>query len=272
MPSSSICEYCGSTLRSDQQFCPNCGAANPGYVPEKSTGKKSAGRPQTIRELQEFCAERGMPLQKMRFFIGTDERSPQAFGIYKDGNEYVVYKNKSDGSRSERYRGPDEAFAVKELFDKLTEEHAKRAVRPQQTRSYTGGGGGGGRPPKKKIPIRLIIAAAVILIALSQITKNNKNGYYRFSDDLFYRYGSSWFVDDGYGGWRETDSFPVSDYDEYYEGGSYDESWGSSDFSDSEYWDDIDSYDDSGSDWDSDWDDWDYDDWDYSDSDWDSDW
>ena len=27
MPSSSICEYCGSTLRSDQQFCPNCGAA-----------------------------------------------------------------------------------------------------------------------------------------------------------------------------------------------------------------------------------------------------
>ncbi|MCR4771768.1 MAG: zinc ribbon domain-containing protein [Oscillospiraceae bacterium] len=271
MPSSSICEYCGSTLRSDQQFCPNCGAANPGYVPEKSAGKKAGGRPQTIGELQEFCAERGMPLQKMRFFIGTDERSPRAFGIYKDGNDYVVYKNKSDGSRAERYRGPDEAFAVKELFDKLIEEHAKRAAQPQQTRARTGGGGGG-RPPQRKIPIRLIIAAAVVLIALSQITKNSKNGYYRFSDDLFYRYGSSWFVDDGYGGWRETDGFPVSDYDEYYEGGSYDESWGSSDFSDSEYWDDIDSYDDSDSDWDSDWDDWDYGDWDYSGSDWDSDW
>ena len=50
MPSSSTCEYCGSTLRSDQQFCPNCGAANPGYVPEKDPRKKSTKRPETITE------------------------------------------------------------------------------------------------------------------------------------------------------------------------------------------------------------------------------
>ena len=222
-----------------------------------------------------------MPLQKMRFFIGTDERSPRAFGIYRDGNEFVVYKNKADGSRAERYRGPDEAFAVKELFDKLTEEHAKRAAQPQQTRTVPGGGGGsGGRgrsPKKNRLTIGLIIFAALIIFSMFQTSKNDRNGYYRIADDLFFHYGSSWFAGDGYGEWREIEGSPVSDYEDYYEGRYYDESWGSSDFYYSDYWDDIDSYDsydddDWDSDWDDDWDDWDYDDWDYSDSDWDSDW
>ena len=46
----------------------------------------------------------------MRFFIGEDFREARAFGIYKAGeNRFVVYKNKSDGSRAVRYDGPDEA-------------------------------------------------------------------------------------------------------------------------------------------------------------------
>ncbi len=33
----------------------------------------------------------------------------------------IVYKNKADGSRSIRYRGPDEAYAVRALYEKLLE-------------------------------------------------------------------------------------------------------------------------------------------------------
>ena len=62
MASSSSCEYCGATLRSDEQQCSNCGAPNPGYVPPKQHNNE---KPRTIEELQAFCAERGMPLQKM---------------------------------------------------------------------------------------------------------------------------------------------------------------------------------------------------------------
>ena len=64
-------------------MCPNCGAANPLYVvdlPRKVTD------PKTIAELQEYCAERGMPLLRMRFFIGEDIKEPKAFGIYKDSH------------------------------------------------------------------------------------------------------------------------------------------------------------------------------------------
>lgn len=274
MASSLKCEYCGSTIRSDQQFCPNCGAANSGYVPEKpSGGEKKVHRPETIAQLQEFCAERGMPLQRMRFFIGTDERSPRAFGIYRDGDEFVVYKNKADGSRAIRYRGPDEAFAVNELYEKLMEEHALRTG--SRTAQHTSGnrtsyGGGGGAPGgKNKHPryliIAIVIAAMILMSLLNNVIGQRNNGYYRFDDDLYYHYGSGWYAGDSYGNWTEVDSFPQSDYKDYYEGRSYDESWGSSDFSDSWYWDDLQS-----SDWD--YDDYDYDSWDSSDTDWSSDW
>ena len=49
------------------------------------------------------------------------------FGIYRDEDgEFVVYKNKSDGSRAVRYKGLDEAFAVNELYEKLRSEVSER--------------------------------------------------------------------------------------------------------------------------------------------------
>ena len=63
-----------------------------------------------------------MPLLRMRFFVGEDFKEPKAFGIYQDGDDFVVYKNKANGQRAVRYRGPDEAYAVSELFQKLLEE------------------------------------------------------------------------------------------------------------------------------------------------------
>lgn len=61
-------------------------------------------------------------MDRIRFFVGEDYRSPQAYGVFRAGeNRFVVYKNKTDGTRSVRYDGPDEAYTVSELLAKLLE-------------------------------------------------------------------------------------------------------------------------------------------------------
>ena len=125
--STGSCPYCGGTLRSDQKFCPNCGAENPHYVQDTP---RRIQHPRTIEELKEYCAERGMPLLRMRFFIGEDRQEPRAFGIYQNGDRFVVYKNKDNGNRAVRYDGPDEAYAVNEIFQKLLVECHNRGIYP----------------------------------------------------------------------------------------------------------------------------------------------
>ena len=111
------CEFCGSYISDTDEKCPNCGAPNANMV------RSADGVPKTIEELKAFCAAHNMPLEKMRFFIGVDFREPRAFGIYRDENgDFIVYKNKADGSRAVRYRGKDEAYAVNELYQKLKSE------------------------------------------------------------------------------------------------------------------------------------------------------
>ncbi len=266
------CEYCGTPIPAGEQTCPGCGAPNPGYDPNAAETVPQ-GKPRTIPELQAFCRAKNMPLEKMRFFIGRNETSPRAFGIYREGRDIVVYKNKADGSRAVRYRGPDEAFAVNEIYQKLLEEHRLRQGKgsPQPTR-YTGTS----RAPAKKtgalkyLPIILILLGYLAFSTLPKLLGHRQDGYYRVGEDLFYRYGTSWFMDSyGGGSWTEVNDFPYEDYGSYYAGDDYDSSWGSSDFTDSDYWDDLhDSDSDSDSD---DWD-YDYDDWDSGDTDWDSDW
>ena len=119
MASISTCPFCGRGVRSGGRTCPYCGGANEKYVPDSP---RAAFLPETVAELKEYCAERGWPLSRLRFFIGEDCREPKAYGICKAGeNHFVVYKNKADGSRSVRYDGPDEAYAVSELLAKLLE-------------------------------------------------------------------------------------------------------------------------------------------------------
>ena len=126
----SKCEYCGSYVESTEENCPNCGAVNPNHR------RNAAGVPQTIEELKGFCSKHNLPLEEMRFFIGVDYKKPKAFGIYQDGDgNFVVYKNKSDGSRAIRYKGTDEAYAVHELYLKMQSE-----VQKQKKYLSTGGG------------------------------------------------------------------------------------------------------------------------------------
>ena len=78
----------------------------------------------SIEELKQKCAEKNMPLEKMRFFIGENRKEPKCFGVYQDestGN-WIVYKNKADGTRAVRYEGPDEARAAQEIWNKIGDE------------------------------------------------------------------------------------------------------------------------------------------------------
>lgn len=106
------CDYCGQMIPETGQNCPYCGGAN-------SKVKRAAnGIPATIAELKAYCGAHHLPLDDMRVFIGENYQGAKAFGIYQDpatGN-FVVYKNKADGSRAVRYEGNDEAYAVNELF------------------------------------------------------------------------------------------------------------------------------------------------------------
>ena len=78
------------------------------------------GKPKTIDELKDYYQKSGYA-NKTRFFVGCNFERAKAFGIYLDEStgEYVVYKNKDDGSRKVRYRGKDEEFAVSELYERL---------------------------------------------------------------------------------------------------------------------------------------------------------
>lgn len=127
------CEYCGSMIDDKASFCPNCGAPNPNM---KRTADKT---PKTIEELKAWYEARHLPPPEVtRFFIGVDYKEPRAFGIYKEGNKCIVYKNKDDGTRAIRYQGEDEAYAVNEIFLKLKSEILNQKARNQNRRQGSG--------------------------------------------------------------------------------------------------------------------------------------
>lgn len=236
-----------------------------------SSGWRPGMRPGTIEQLRDFCAYNEMPLERMRFFVGEDYRQPRAFGIYRDGETFVVYKNKDDGSRAVRYNGPDEAYAVGELYDKLLDECHKRDIWPD------------GKPAdfekrvksEKRRMIAIAMVAALLMATVAfifmkiQARDHANDGYYRFNDaGIYYCYGGDWFYDDGYYDWVPVTYGPYDDYDDwsgYYMGDTYDRSWGYSDFESSAAWaqiqeeesrttsSDYDSWSSNDTDWSSDW-------------------
>lgn len=112
------CKYCDSFIDDINTNCPNCGA------PLETAARFASRQPRTIEELQKWYAAMKLPPENVtRFFIGKDITEPKAFGIYKGADgDFVVYKNKADGSRAVRYRGSDEAYAVNEIYQRLKEE------------------------------------------------------------------------------------------------------------------------------------------------------
>ena len=215
-------------------------------------------RVNSVQELIERTA--GMPLERMRFFIGEDRQEPKCFGIYHDEAEdrWVVYKNKADGSRAVRYSGPDEAYAANEIWMKIQSEIDIR--RPKK------------RDPKRARREAIIngalfaLLAALVLAFLAHEYNKPSRGYYRVDDDLYYYQDDAWyFFDDG--GW---DYYDAPDGEEWYADSYYGDSYpyfddASDAFESSEYYEEPDSSDDDD-------DNSLFDSWDSGDTDRDSDW
>lgn len=84
-------------------------------------------KPKTIEEFKVWLDEHNLwDSDTTRFFVGVNYEKPKAFGIYRDGDNVILYKNKADGTRVIRYSGPDEEFAVSELYDRLMVEVDKQ--------------------------------------------------------------------------------------------------------------------------------------------------
>ncbi|WP_027218680.1 hypothetical protein [Butyrivibrio fibrisolvens] len=77
--------------------------------------------PVTIEELKELCAQRGINLYQLGFYLGSDHIGPNAYGVYKDywTSDFIVYKNIEDGSKEVLYQGQDEATAVSKINEQL---------------------------------------------------------------------------------------------------------------------------------------------------------
>lgn len=282
------CEYCETLYEDTATHCPSCGAPNPNQKQDRA--------PKTIDELREWYIARNLPPEEItRFFIGKDIKEARAFGIYIDEHgEFVVYKNKADGSRAVRYKGKDEAYAVNELYQKLKDEivHQKNIASVRNTPAY--------RSSRKRRgglldlilygnPIKTAIIGILIVATLMAIVKGIKgvhNGYYIYNNRTYYDYNGTWLVynspyDDYYDSyehdWIVTEKpFAGDVYDDYFVSDEWNSEIASPNFEDSSYYEEHNSSSSSSSSssWDSDSDyDWDSgSDWDSGGSDWDSDW
>jgi hypothetical protein len=269
------CDYCDNYIDETLEQCPYCGA------PNEHMTRSGTGEPKTIAELLAFADAHGIPLERIRFFIGKDCHEPRCFGLYQDGEgNYVVYKNKSNGQRVIRYRGEDEAFAVNEIYQKMKAEvleHKQAQVnRAQATSSRIN------NSDLKRMLTIFAVVAIVVFLCMSLLSRTNTNeGYYRYGTDYYY-YDDGWYTSQGTG-WYSTSTIPSTlsdDPDAYYQGDSYSDISNDADVSEyisrddkdsssndswwSDTWDD-DDWDDN--DWDSNWDSWDT-----GATDWDSDW
>ena len=114
------CSFCDNLMRETDLNCPFCG------TPHDPAGRSAPSAPQTMYELRKFAETVGISLERLHFHLGEDYKGRCAFGIYRDekSGNYVVYKNKDNGKRAIRYEGPDEAYAVNELYQKLKERIA----------------------------------------------------------------------------------------------------------------------------------------------------
>ena len=254
----------------------------------------------SIEELKQKCAEKNMPLEKMRFFIGEDRKEPKCFGVYQDEltGDWIVYKNKANGERAIRYRGPDEARAAQEIWNKIGSETKRRKdlyASPYDRAVLEDAANRNADVPKTNFleniiaaimtPLTvngnykyLILAAILGCIGYYYLADDYefRDGYYQVEDDTYYCINDDWYIYEA-GDWALTTLFDGSyeeDVEEYYIGDDYDASYGFSDFTDTGYYanyladDQYDGYDYDGYDTDGyDYDDYDYDDYDYDDDD-----
>lgn len=243
----------------------------------------------SYEELKDVFEEFHIDSEKTRFFIGRAYTSPKAFVIYQDDfGDFVVYKNKDDGSMALRYKGPDEKHAVNEYYQKFLEEVRKRPTFSKKllsndpSKGYVPGSSSTRQKARKLYSafITLWIVSTLFMGGAFYVKRaydkfyHRKDGYYQTSDYTYYRQGRKMYYYDKildawyyYGLYSDFDNtYDNWDYYDYYDYGSDYDSFDKSDYY--EDWEsNYDDDDDSG--W-SDSDSWDS--WDSFDTDWGSDW
>lgn len=268
------CEFCGNYFEDTEQNCPCCGGANTAVGGHRFSNCV----PKTIEELRLWAEQHNVPLAKMQMYIGYNSHSPKCIGIYREGTDVIVYKNKSDGTRAVRYQGSDEAYAVNEVYLKIKEMMSMAAASKRTPGSngsaasyggYTGGksssshiNGDNGQNDISAGSAIGRLAVIIIIIVIIASLPSCMGGVGRFVRG----YSSGSYGSGGYNSGYNSNTYPWGYDDDSDDDFNWD--WDSNDDSD---WDsDWDSDDDS--DWDSDWDS-DYGDYDWDfDYDWDSDW
>ena len=245
------CEYCQSEINDYDEKCPNCGAVN------KNLKRNAIGVPKTIDELKQWYIERNLPDENVtRFFIGKDIKEKRAFGIYKDleTNEFVVYKNKDNGQRAIRYQGPDEAFAVNELYLRLKQEILNQKSRNQNNNASKRSSRRNSFTLGRLIGRLLIIFYITIIvytIAIALLSPNR--GYYKYNNGYYYYQSGDWYTYQDQSGWQRTDADEdlSKNYKDYYESYGYYSDYDIDSFEDSAYYVEPSSSSDSDSSWDS---------------------
>lgn len=278
------CEYCGAFIEDTDEKCPNCGGVN------GNLKRSTDGTPKTIEELKIWYKEKNLPPKETtRFFIGENYEGARAFGIYEENGEYIVYKNKDDGSRAVRYKGRDEAYAVNELYLKLKSEILNQKA---HNINKTGNGGSNTKTSKFEDLIQtilgfLFIIAVVggvisfIVTSIASVISVIKDApyagnYYKYGDDVYYcesYVDDDWYVysydDNDYlpayipeEMYNNINEYKYSDNEEWDSGierfedtstGQYIQSLHESSSDDDYSWDSSDSWDSDSSDWGSDW-------------------
>ena len=265
------CEYCRQMIDEGLNKCPYCGATI------SAVNRVADKQPKTIEELKEwYVAHHLPPEEKTRFFIGKDIKEPKAFGIYKstDG-DFVVYKNKADGTRAIRYQGVDEGYAVNELYQRLRAEIADQKKHSASKSAARNNGKQRARSVLKSVLLFFAFYFGVFAIGIvaSLLDHRPSKGYYNYNGNTYYYQDSRWYEYDPYtDDWfrsddedtlkeiitddtdsqYETYSSPGKDFEDtsWYDAGSSDDD---SDWDSDSSWDSSDSWDSGSTDWDSDW-------------------
>ena len=84
---------------------------------------------ETVDALKRRCNKLKVPMADLKVFVGENSRVPGAFGVCKEGSDFVVYRNRRDGGWTERYRGANEAVAVEHMLNKLHDLACAELVR-----------------------------------------------------------------------------------------------------------------------------------------------
>ncbi len=191
------CIFCGLSLSEGDEVCPNCGTPVSRGAEEApvSRAEPHTGEPRSLEELRSYCRAHRLSAETLRFSIGKDSAEPRVTGLFREpSGDFVVFRNKGDGSRLELYRGRDEASAVRVFFPRLQDALARqrsgsgRAASSRSSASVRRQSGCLTRP-------LLLVILLIILFSLvfTFFDRSPSKGYYRYNEVYYYCDDGDWY-------------------------------------------------------------------------------